>query len=251
MVICPTHSGSRRVAASNSESWVILPGRMDFRRLPEGGGFDTGKSHVGYADRSQRASRTLQHHSCATPRATVSSHPMNLFEQDGQQASWFLISKPQAERRLCGLFSLFDVDAFYPTRTRTRHIQTLTGRKKVEEEYPIVPRYVFATIPGTPRWHVIRSIPFLSHAFGIDGAPVPISKEDVRRMARMRNSALEIERAAMEAATIKAGDKVRIIRGPLTDFVLNVDETDGKAATFTTDLGTLSVTLSNLIKVEP
>ena len=98
-----------------------------------------------------------------------------------------------------------------------------------EVERKLFPGYVFVKMVYTDEtWYVVRNIRGCTGFVGPSSKPVPLSESEVYRMG--------VETRGVEVS-YKVGDQVRIIDGPLEDFVGIVDELD-------TDKNYVRVTIS-------
>ncbi len=87
-----------------------------------------------------------------------------------------------------------------------------------EIERKLFPGYVFVKMVYTDEtWYVVRNIRGCTGFVGPSSKPVPLSEAEVYRMG--------VETRVIEVS-YKVGDQVRIIDGPLEDFVGIVDELD-------------------------
>ena len=87
-----------------------------------------------------------------------------------------------------------------------------------EVERKLFPGYVFVKMVYTDEtWYVVRNIRGCTGFVGPSSKPVPLSEAEVYRMG--------VETRVVEVS-YKEGDQVRIIDGPLEDFVGIVDELD-------------------------
>ncbi len=87
-----------------------------------------------------------------------------------------------------------------------------------EVERKLFPGYVFVKMVYTDEtWYVVRNIRGCTGFVGPSSKPVPLSESEVYRMG--------VETRVVEVS-YKEGDQVRIIDGPLEDFVGIVDELD-------------------------
>ncbi len=87
-----------------------------------------------------------------------------------------------------------------------------------EVERKLFPGYVFVKMVYTDEtWYVVRNIRGCTGFVGPSSKPVPLSEAEVYRMG--------VETRVIEVS-YKVGDQVRIIDGPLEDFVGIVDELD-------------------------
>ncbi len=87
-----------------------------------------------------------------------------------------------------------------------------------EVERKLFPGYVFVKMIYTDEtWYVVRNIRGCTGFVGPSSKPVPLTEAEVYRMG--------VETRVVEVS-YKVGDQVRIIDGPLEDFVGIVDELD-------------------------
>ena len=87
-----------------------------------------------------------------------------------------------------------------------------------EVERKLFPGYVFVKMVYTDEtWYVVRNIRGCTGFVGPSSKPVPLSEAEVYRMG--------VETRVVEVS-YNVGDQVRIIDGPLEDFVGIVDELD-------------------------
>ncbi len=98
-----------------------------------------------------------------------------------------------------------------------------------EVERKIFPGYVFVKMVYTDEtWYVVRNIRGCTGFVGPSSKPVPLTEAEVYKMG-VENRVVEV--------SYEVGDQVRIIDGPLEDFVGIVDELD-------TDKNYVKVTIS-------
>ena len=89
-----------------------------------------------------------------------------------------------------------------------------------EVERKLFPGYVFVKMVYTDEtWYVVRNIRGCTGFVGPSSKPVPLSEAEVYRMG--------VETRVVEVS-YKVGDQVRIIDGPLEDFVGIVEEIDAE-----------------------
>lgn len=87
-----------------------------------------------------------------------------------------------------------------------------------EVEHKLFPGYVFVKMIYTDEtWYVVRNIRGCTGFVGPSSKPVPLSESEVYRMG--------VETRVVKVS-YKVGDQVRIIDGPLEDFVGIVEELD-------------------------
>ena len=91
------------------------------------------------------------------------------------------------------------------------------GTKK-EVERKIFPSYILIKMVMTDEtWYVVRNIRGCTGFVGPSSKPVPLTEEEVYRMG--------VETRSVDVS-YQVGDSVRIIDGPLEDFVGTVEELD-------------------------
>ena len=106
------------------------------------------------------------------------------------------------------------IDVKVPTETVTETV----GDKTKEVEQKIFPGYVFVKMVYTDEtWYVVRNIRGCTGFVGPGSKPVPLSDAEVYRMG--------VEQRSVKV-NYSVGDSVRIIDGPLEDFVGVVEELD-------------------------
>lgn len=89
---------------------------------------------------------------------------------------------------------------------------------EVPREEKIFPSYVFIKMIYTDEtWYIVRNIRGCTGFVGPSSKPVPLTDEEVYRMG--------VESRVVEV-NYEVGDSVRIIDGPLEDFIGIVDEID-------------------------
>lgn len=117
-------------------------------------------------------------------------------------------------------------DVKVPTETVTEVKENGTTK---EVERKLFPGYVFVKMVYTDEtWYVVRNIRGCTGFVGPSSKPVPLTESEVYKMG--------VETRVVEVS-YAVGDQVRIIDGPLEDFVGIVDELD-------TDKNFVKVTIS-------
>lgn len=88
-----------------------------------------------------------------------------------------------------------------------------------EVKHKLFPGYVFVKMICTDEtWYIVRSIRGCTGFVGASSKPTPLSDEEVFRMG--------VEKRVVEEVDFGPGDQVRILDGPLEDFVGIVQEVD-------------------------
>lgn len=109
---------------------------------------------------------------------------------------------------------------FADIKVPTEKVVEVTGEKTKEVERKIFPGYVLIKMVHTDEsWYVVRNIRGCTGFVGPSSEPVPLTDEEVARMG--------IETKSYEVS-YSVGDSVRIIDGPLEDFIGIVEGIDEK-----------------------
>lgn len=111
-------------------------------------------------------------------------------------------------------------DMILDVKVPTEKVIETVGEKTKEVEHKIYPGYVFIKMVYTDEtWYVVRNIRGCTGFVGPGSKPVPLTSDEVYRMG--------VETRSVKA-DYKVGDSVRIIDGPLEDFVGVVEEMDAE-----------------------
>ena len=103
-----------------------------------------------------------------------------------------------------------------PQKTVT---QIKAGRKQEKEE-KIFPGYVLVEmIMDEDSWYVVRHTAGVTKFVGSAKKPIPAKDSEIKKI--IHRSSSQTEKIELD---VKAGDKVRIISGPFSDFVADIIE---------------------------
>ncbi len=107
-------------------------------------------------------------------------------------------------------------DMIFEVKVPTETVTEIKDEKTKEVERKLYPGYVFVKMIYTDEtWYVVRNIRGCTGFVGPSSKPVPLTEAEVYRMG--------VETRVVEVS-YKVGDSVRIIDGPLEDFIGVVDE---------------------------
>jgi len=100
-------------------------------------------------------------------------------------------------------------------------IEVRDGQRRITEK-KIFPGYILVEMLMTDdSWYAVRNTPGVTGFVGMGKKPTPLRPEEVQKiMKRMEEEAPKIK------VTFLPGQRVRIIDGPFSDFVGNVDDID-------------------------
>ena len=109
-------------------------------------------------------------------------------------------------------------DMILEVKVPTEIVTETNGDKVKDVEHKIFPSYVFVKMVYTDEtWYVVRNIRGCTGFVGPSSKPVPLTDDEVYRLG--------VETRVVEV-NYQVGDSVRIIDGPLEDFIGVVDELD-------------------------
>lgn len=109
-------------------------------------------------------------------------------------------------------------DLIKEVKVPTEIVTEIKDDKEKQVEYKLYPGYVFVKMVYTDEtWYVVRNIRGCTGFVGPSSKPVPLTEEEVYRMG------VEIRSVHV---SYDVGDSVRIIDGPLEDFVGTVEKLD-------------------------
>ena len=109
-------------------------------------------------------------------------------------------------------------DVIFDIKVPTETVTEIKDDKTREVERKIFPGYVLVKmIMSDETWYVVRNIRGCTGFVGPSSKPVPLTEEEVYRMG--------VETRSVDVS-YQVGDSVRIIDGPLEDFVGTVEELD-------------------------
>lgn len=113
-------------------------------------------------------------------------------------------------------------DYFFDVKVPVEIVEEKTDDGKIKEvKHKIYPGYVFIKMIHTDdTWYVVKSIRGCTGFVGPSSKPVPLSEEEVYRIG--------VEKRVVKEVDFGPGDQVRILEGPLEDFVGIVQEVDQK-----------------------
>ena len=120
-------------------------------------------------------------------------------------------------------------DLIQEIRVPTETVVEIKDNKKREVERKIFPGYVIVKmVLNDDSWYVVRNIRGCTGFVGPSSKPIPLTDEEVKRLG--------VETKQIEVSYV-VGDSVKIIDGPLKDFVGVVEEIE-------TDKNCVRVTVS-------
>jgi len=107
-------------------------------------------------------------------------------------------------------------DMILEVKVPTEIVTEIKDNKTKEVEHKLYPGYVFVKMIYTDEtWYVVRNVRGCTGFVGPSSKPIPLTEAEVYRMG--------VETRVVEVS-YSVGDSVRIIDGPLEDFIGTVEE---------------------------
>lgn len=148
----------------------------------------------------------------------------------GPSAWYCLVTARQKEPAAVAWLGKRGVTAWFPTEERWRRIRG--PRRKVPYQARLVPGYAFAWFPSVPRWHILFDSPYLRGVLCDAAGPIKLREAEIMAMKQVPEVLAERKRREAEAKTIRPGDSVEVLAGPLAGNVFRVESVRGEALDF-------------------
>lgn len=169
------------------------------------------------------------------------------------------ITAPQKELEAVEVLKARGFDAWVPVEYRWRSVGPIRKRRKEVRPYPLLPRYLFVSLPPAASWLSLSSITFPMHQISVASDTGEVSTgETIRRIGGRPVISGYLERDGMpatltstEAATLRRistdaqprsiplnrgfspGERVLIVDGPFKGWTTRVDRISRKRASCT------------------
>ena len=128
--------------------------------------------------------------------------------EPGSEARWYAVyTRSRHEKVVAEELVQREIESFLPFREAVS--QWKDRRKSVQ--FPLFPGYLFARFPVRERRLDILKVPSVVRIIGFHGEPLPIPDEQIQAVKTLVFSTLPFD----PHPYVVAGDRVRIIRGPL------------------------------------
>ncbi len=121
--------------------------------------------------------------------------------------AWYAVyTRARNEKKAMQALHEREVEAWLPLQKNL----TLRKGKKVWQEKPLIPSYVFVHL--APRQHdTVRYTPGISNVVSFRGSAIPVTQTEVKWLRMLEGHASELEHTGESFAK---GDKVEVIAGP-------------------------------------
>lgn len=114
------------------------------------------------------------------------------------------------------------VDIKIPTEEVT---ELKEGGKRETKESKVFPGYVLVRMEVDDNsWAVVRNTPGVTGFVGIDGKPVPLSRDEFNKIMRRNAPKAGAPVKHLTATDFTPGQSVRVLSGPLADFDGQISE---------------------------
>ena len=111
----------------------------------------------------------------------------------------------------------------------TEDIVEMKGGKKVVTAKKFFPGYLLIRMEMNDRiWHVVKNTPRVTGFVGSGRNPIPLQQHEVEKIVNRMEESVEAPKPKFQ---FNAGELVRIIDGPFTNFTGKVDEVDARRNT--------------------
>lgn len=124
------------------------------------------------------------------------------------QPRWYAAyTRANHEKRVAGQLAGREVEHFLPEYESVRRWKD----RRVRLQMPLFPGYVFVRIELRDRLRVLQ-VPGVARLVGFHGSPTAMPEEDMNRIREFLGQGLRAE----PHPYLRAGRRVRVVRGPLT-----------------------------------
>lgn len=127
------------------------------------------------------------------------------------------------------------VDIRIPTEEVT---EVKEGGQRTTKEAKVFPGYVLVRMDMNDHtWSVVRNTPGVTGFVGVNGTPIPLSREEFNKIMHRTDSATAPKRTSVD---LEVGQSVKVVSGPLADFdgtVSEVNPESGKVRVTVTIFG--------------
>lgn len=110
-------------------------------------------------------------------------------------------------------------DLILDVRVPLEEVEEIRGGRRVKSQRKVYPSYVLVHMIETTRsWYLVRNTRGVTGFVGPDSKPIALSDEEVEAMLSTQQKSVEFN--------IAIGEEVRILSGPLENFVGTVEDVD-------------------------
>lgn len=110
-------------------------------------------------------------------------------------------------------------DLILDVRVPLEEVEEIRGGRRVKSTRKVYPSYVLVKMIETTRsWYLVRNTRGVTGFVGPDSKPIPLTDEEVEVMLSTQEKSVEFN--------IAIGEEVRILSGPLENFVGTVEDVD-------------------------
>ena len=111
-------------------------------------------------------------------------------------------------------------DKIFRVEVPQKTVTQIKNGKKHEKDEKIFPGYVLVEmIMDEDSWYVVRHTAGVSKFVGSAKKPIPAKESEIKKI--IHRSTSQVQKIELD---VKAGDKIRIISGPFSDFVGDISE---------------------------
>ena len=125
---------------------------------------------------------------------------------------------PQKERAARERLKAVDQFAFFPSEEKVWFVRG----KRFEREQPMITRMVYARFTCAPQWDILKERRIITGVFSINGIPIVIPPDIIRRVQGLPTDAERLAAAKAELLRIREGDRAELTDGPFAGHVVDV-----------------------------
>lgn len=151
------------------------------------------------------------------------------------------ITAPQKELEAVEVLKARGFDAWVPVEYRWRSVGPIRKRRKEVRPYPLLPRYLFVSLPPAASWYSLRNMEFAKTGRAVisgylerDGMPATLTSTEAATLRKISTDAPP--RSIPLNRGFSPGERVLIVDGPFKGWTTRVDRISRKRASCTLEL---------------
>lgn len=146
-------------------------------------------------------------------------------DEKNQQACWYVVhtyagyENKVKDTLLKAVENNNMQDLILDVRVPLEEVEEIRGGRRVKSQRKVYPSYVLVhMIETTKSWYVVRNTRGVTGFVGPDSRPIALTDEEVQTMLTTQEKSIKFDMAI--------GEEVRILQGPLENFVGTVEDVD-------------------------
>lgn len=148
---------------------------------------------------------------------------------------WFvLLPMPQCEAKVQAWLQVRGVESWYPTEVGWR--MKAHSHRKEKFIRRIAPGYLFARFEAHPNWPALFHSRHKLRVVGVSDRPAAITDDTMAEMQELPHRLAEMRTRAIEAKTVRPGDRARVTHGAFEGWTVDVSQVNAGIARFVVGL---------------